>query len=290
MGYIEPMEASIETYRAPKVTLRLVNIAEVFKRKVWSDLDRVPLGGQSVNAAMDEVLASEGFDSSYRSWSAAGDAWLLPLGAAEAPFEFPPAGEAKFATLSRLASYAGLEVGVSDQGLFYTQPIGFVSSQGHAFSGAPLVHGDDQLRRMIETARLRYDSAENKTAVMVKGTLEDGSTAMALAVDLAAEANPLSPRFSGMGRDLEIEDLGDADLDTLEARAAALAAELFRPAWEPSLYLPVNRDVSRRERALIRDAESIGIAPTDWHVVLELEHYLDKFVGKSRTTAGLVRL
>jgi hypothetical protein len=287
MGYIEPISAGLEEFRRPEIRLSMINLAEVFRRdKRWSELDRVPLGGQTVNMALDDILASEGYDSSYRSWHAAGDAYVLPLGSPENPCEFPPEGEAKWVTMERIASYAGLELSVSDNGIITSQAINYVSGTAHAVRG---VNADDA-RRIITGGKLEYDSAANRTCVLVSVELEDGSRAMVMARNGAAEDNPASAMFSGSGRALEVESLGSGDLDLAIRRAEALGAALFPLQFSTELRTLLNIDVQRRHRLQVFGLESVGIADTDRFVVLTAAHYVHKLVSKSHSTFGGLRL
>lgn len=288
VGYIELFQTTIQRFRDPTITLTLVNLTTKLKRAKWTPIDRIPLGGQSLNDALDDILATEGLDASYRSWHAAGDSIMLPAGLPEDPFEWPKDSESKWETAVRIAAGVGFELGVTDEGILYSVPKGYIIAGPINDLSADAAAA---LEDLVLTASLRFNSSENRTAIFVTGELETGESGLAVAIDGEAETNPVSPRFNGLGRDSEVEEAqGTTTAGMLALRAQSMAVEWFRLAFEPDLSLPVRRSLSRRYLAWISGCEMIGIGTTDQWVVLTVDHDIQPMAGESETTVGLVRL
>jgi hypothetical protein len=288
VGYVEPFEVGTNSYNDAALSFTVQNVSIRLKRAKWTPLDRSPLGGQSVNSALDEVLASEGIDTSFRSWHARGDTVILPEGAPEDPFEYPRDGESKWETMTRIAGHAGLELGVTDDGLYYSARRNFLSGIAHSLDVAPT----DELRRMIERANLRFDPTQNYSAVFVTGTLDTGEPALAVAIDSAAESDPLNYRYNGLGRDSTLDQMqGSCTAGMMALRAQSLAEEAFALAYEPDLQIPVpNMDIGRRDTVYLNGLESIGISSADAWVVLSVTHEQMPNTADSKTTLAVRRL
>ncbi|MGV3719305.1 MAG: hypothetical protein ACO1SX_00225, partial [Actinomycetota bacterium] len=126
VGYVRSQTAEQGEYNKQDLIVTLDNPTIRFKRTEWDDFAR-PLGGLTVNAALDYVLASEGLDTTNRVWWYTGDLITLPEGSPEDPAFWPRRGERKWETLERIARYAGLELAVfEDSGDFFTVPRNFV--------------------------------------------------------------------------------------------------------------------------------------------------------------------
>lgn len=288
VGYIEPFEIGTQSFNDAALSFTVQNVSIKLKRAKWTPLDRSPLGGQSVNAALDEILASEGIDTSFRSWHARGDTVILPEGAPEDPFEYPRDGESKWETMTRIAGHAGVELGVTDDGTFFSARRNFLTGVSHILDVAPT----DELRRAIERANLRFDSSQNYSAVFVTGTLDTGETALAVAIDSAAETDPLSYRFNGLGRDTLLDEMqGSCTAGLMALRAQSLAEDAFALAFEPDLQIPVpNMDIVRRDTVYLVGLDNIGISSADAWVVLSVTHEQMPNTVDSKTTLGVRRL
>jgi hypothetical protein len=284
-GYIRTIEASASGYGEAEIAWTADNVSIRLKRAEWTRLDAVPLGGQTLNEALDQVLASEGLNASYRSWHEIGDRFLLPYGRAEEPFEWPRAGERKWETLQRLAGYAGLEVVPADDGTLLSGPKRW--AEPWLRGGWEAVPATD-LKALVQDVRYCLDSAEAATAVLVDGQGPGGEALLAWAVDGAAEGNLLSERLCPWRETVQETLPGTATPGMLLARVQALAGEQFSLKLEPELTAPVNLDVARRDRVRVAGT-TVGIADTDEFVVLSLRHHYeaDPSFGRLTTTAGL---
>lgn len=290
-GYALEPETSTETYNAAEVRFRMESTAFHLRRAKWSPFERLPLGGQSLNAALDEILATEGIPATgqYRVWHAAGDAFPLDTGSPEDPWEWPKDGECKLDTMLRLCGYAGLELGVADDGAFFTLPLDFFRPwSGKILHAAP--PDGAALTSLIQQARYTLACRESATMVIVTGESETGVRLVATAPDREAERNPLSPRFVPWREVVQEEVSGACTIGMLGARAAALAQELFRLKFEPTLTVPLDLNIQRRDRLQVWGLGHLGIANSDYFGVLDVEHVLAPTLGESSTTLGLRRL
>lgn len=290
-GHIEKMEPAYDSVGRVTVAVRCVNLADWFKRARWGWLDRIPLGGQSVNAAADYILYSEGLGAGYRSWHAKGDWVTLPEGLAEDPLEWPARGEPKWETLERIFGHAGLEVGVTDAGILATVYRDYVANAvTHNFI-ANAASPATPIEALIEKLHHSLDYSESATSVEVTDTTEQGTAALAWAADLAAEQDPTSLRFVGR-RQPVIEDLrGGAPPWLLQSRAGAIAAEVFALKSEPDLTTFVDYVRQRRERVAFWGCAAAGIPQGTQAVILSLSYRvrMDPDTGEfeARNTAGV---
>lgn len=303
-GYIAAVETEAEEYNSQDLSLELVTLATILQRQFWTDFDRVPLGGQTVNQALNDILTSCGFADyltafgipySYVSWHALGDNLTLPSGTPEEPFEWPPAGESKWETMVRIAGYAGLEIAVLDDGTLSSGPQKYISPfVTHQFRMVPDDTVTDGLKRFVKRISLRVDYREAITAVITKGVDLFKRAVYGWARDTHAETFPLSDRYSPF-RELIQEDIPytvDPGAIIAATRAQALAVEGFPLKYEPDIAVPVNLDVVRRDRGTIVGSY-VGIA--DWHEfgVLTLHHEYradDPGFARMETHAGLRRV
>lgn len=293
VGYLAPMATASQEFRAAELSLQLVNLATHLKRAKWGPRDRAPLGGQTVNAALDEILATEGFDSTYRSWHSRGDLVTLPEGTAEDPCAWPRDGEPKWETMRRLAGHAGLELGQTDAGVFYTQLRDYLTP--HIVQTVQAVP-PTTLTSLVQRIGLQFDPIENTTDVLCRGEGLFGEELLAAATDYYAETVPTHPRFTPWRDSYQDETDGTCTQGLLNLRAQAIAGDYFRPAFEAPLVQPVNLDSSRRDRVTITrgdaaDAfEELGIAETDQFYIVSLTHEIRPYLGECDTLAVLQRI
>lgn len=293
VGYIGPLAAGIEQYRAPEITLGLVNLTHHLKRARWKPTDRIPYGGYTVNEALDDILATEGFGPGDRSWHARGDSVTLPEGKAEDPFEWPRDGESKWESMRRLAGHAGLEIGCSDDGLFYTQRRNYITPFiTQTLQAVP----PSTLTSLVQKVGLTFDPIENVTHIICRGEGIYGEELLAAATDYGAETFPLNPRFVPWQDSLVDEVSGTTSSGLLGLRAVSMTEEYFPPRFEGQTMQPVNLDSSRRDRVTITrgdalDAfEELGISELDQFYISSLTHLIEPFLGECNTVAVLQRI
>jgi hypothetical protein len=298
-GYIAAVTVSADRYNDQRLELHLVTLAERLKRAQWTDFDSVPLGGQTVNQALDAILYSEGLDDfpvllglpySYRSWHVLGDLLTLPAGLAENPFEWPVRGESKWETMVRIAGYAGLEIAVLDDGTLSSGPQKYVEPWvSYEFEALP----ETDLKALVKGAAFSVDYRESVTMVLVQGAdYLTGGARYAYGVDAFAEGFVLSDRFSPWRDTWQEEVPFPCDQLVLATRAQAAAVEGFPVKYEPDLTYPVNLDVTRRKRVRIQGL-NVGIGDWDEFAVLTLTHEYradDKGFAQMETQAGLRRV
>ena len=252
-------------------TLEIVaeNVLARYKHTSWTPLDVRPLGGNLVNTVGDYILTSEGtpLNSSYRSWHAKGDLWLLPAGLAEDPFELVRKGERKLETLLRVYGYAGLEITATDAGVIQSGLRNSYSATVHPYS--PTETSD--LHKLIQAISAPLDYDESCTAVLVGGQAENGAQLYAWARDAWAEDSLITDR-SCPWREIVQEDVpGTCDQGTLVGRTQDLAYEGFGLKHEPELLGFMNLGISRLDQIEISGATRIGVPDLTRFKVLSLK-------------------
>ncbi|MBM3457190.1 MAG: hypothetical protein FJX77_01455 [Armatimonadetes bacterium] len=289
-GYAETVSASTEVHRDGHLRLRLHNPAIRFREAEYSELDRYPYGGFTVNQALDLILNSEGLQASDRVWHIIGDYITLPLGAPEEPAWWPARGDAKWDWMVSIAESVGLELGVLDDGRFVTVPAGYVEPVvGAQWEAAPA----SDLGAAVLEVEQTLDSRESATCVLVYGEDAAGRALMAFAVDTGAETSPFSPRFSPWRRTVQEQARGTSTLGRLVGQAQALARRWFGNKYDTTLRVPLTPTLARRMQATITGESGVGI--TSWHrwAVLSIDSHLEhdpSFAVRSRTDVGLRRL
>lgn len=299
VGFISDIAVTAMEYGHIDLALKLTTVAERFRRVKWNKLDTFPLGGRTLNQALDLILQTEGIplNTSYRQWdyitdlywSFLGDRVVLPAGLPEDPFEWPRPGECKWATMQRLAGYFGLEVVPLDNGVLTTVPKRYlspvVSVTYKATDLAP-----DQLQRLVLALQWRRNCQEKATAVVVDGVDELGRAIFAEATDYAAEQNPLSPRFTPFR--IEIQDTLDGTVTPglLNARAGELAREWFVEPITVDVAHSVDLGLSRGLRVRVEGFENAATNPFYDFRLATLRHTYRAqggFGPELRTEAGL---
>jgi hypothetical protein len=286
-GYIDTLTVTDTSYAESTIEFGASGHASLFMTAEWTDFDAVPFGGNTINDCLDRILASEGLDTSYRLWHALGNV-ILPAGLPEDPFEMPRRGERKWETMQRLAGYVGLEVIPLDDGTYLTLPRN-VTNGGTAKTWEYVPATD--LTALVEGLQFEYRSSEAATLVIVRGELEDGSSAWAWFLDGDAEANPLSGRFSPRRVVVQEEMQGTTTPGMLLFRAQTLADEHFRQKYEPSVAGALDLGIGRRDEVVVQGSTA-GISDFDRFVVLTLKHTItgDPSQRDVKTQAGLRRL
>ncbi len=269
-AYVVAQRVVFTTPQEIGVELTLANVGHRLKRVPWQPDYEAPLGGQTVNQALDAVLATEGIprNGSYRTWHADGDLVTVPAGLPENPAEMTRRGEAKWATLSRLASYAGLRLGVSDAGVLVTVPPTYVTGTIHDVRFGTGWVTDDEVGRGVERS---IDYRESLTAAFVTGESEYGEDLVRAAIDTYAETNTGSGRFTPW-REATVDGVpGTVTGGILAKRAQALAQERFGLLDEVRAIVLSDPTIGRRDELRLYGGSALGIADGTLHVVLSLE-------------------
>jgi len=296
VGHVEEIEASWgEDLSEISLTVHLANTSAIFRRDPWTPFTCLLLSGQTPNDAGDEILASRGRGTSYRSWHAAGASGIIALGNPDEPNELTRTGELPWETLSRIFLERNLELGVDDAGVVYTAPQDYVApTVTWEYRSAP-VDGDTdppEVRKQFRTIKYRIDFKESATAALVYGTGPDGQLVFRYTYDSDAETNVASERFSPF-RETRLKELsGSPDTGLVTGHCQALAGEAFLLKREIDLSVPLDVVRSRRERVAVYDCDGLGIPDGTECVLLTLSHTWTAGDGWTRmeTTAGLRRL
>lgn len=268
-GYIvNDIDPHLDVYRGGELFVQVDNVLVRFKETEWSEFDRRPLGGQTLNQALDEILDSEGLQATDRLWHVAGDYLTLPAGLPEDPFEFPARGEKKFETMKRIAGYFNIELSTSDDGRIITVPR-YYYNPSITFQITPDPSTD--ISNMIKKASYTWKTNEMNSAVLVYGKALNGAELAAYAVDFPAENNPTSPRFTNWRR-LVQEDLPNtANLGMCVSRAQAIAQETMNAHIESTVEVPATFALSRRDQGTIAGMNSLGISEYSRFVLLSIK-------------------
>lgn len=284
-GYLRMPQPRQNEYGKARYTLTVDNASIRFKERTWDEFSSVPLGGQTVNAALDAILVSEGLNATFRRWWITGDFVVLPAGLAEDPFEWPPPGESKWETMTRIAQHAGLELGVLDDGTYVTVPRDYTDQYlSRIWEGNP---ASDATAAVMEM-RVSVDSAEQATAVLVRGTDEFGNSIYGFAVDTLAEQYPGSPHFSPWRRLIREELPGTATVGMCISRAQGIAVEHFRIKVESEVTVPLDLSIGRRMAAQVQGT-NLGIVDADINFVLTVRHVGKPAIAECVSTYGLRR-
>lgn len=288
-GYVRTPNVRQSEYNKSSVSLTIDNSTVRLRDKEWTEFDAIPLGGQSLNSALDDILASEGIplNTSYRQWHLIGDLFTLPSGRPEEPFEWPRRGERKWETAARIAAYAGLELGLTDDGVYSSVP-----QETYSFAITRVLEAvaTGELKHGIQDISVSADASQSATAVLVYGTAEDGSRMFAYAVDSQAELNTTSDRFSNIGRYLVQEELpGTVNAAILGGRVRHLAYLHFGNKVDAEVRTPLNVDVSRRETDQLSGL-LVGPLASEKYVVLTASHSLRPALVDASTRLTLRRI
>lgn len=293
VGYLEEWSAEwSDEFEQWVITWKVANASARFRRNPWGPFRQVVLAGQTPNAAADEILYWHGLNSSYRSWHVAGSLGVIDPGAPESPCELTHPTELPWETLERIFAERFLEVGVADDGTFFTLPKDYAGgSVTMTYHGGDPDGGDDERNRPARISR-RTDYKESYTAALVYGTDANGQFVFATAYDSDAETNVASPRFSQWRECILKEIPGTPSGAYLVGHCQALAQERFPLHAEADVVVPVDPRRSRREKVALYGYEGGDIADGEEFVILTLEHAWEAGKGLTAlsTQAGLRRL
>lgn len=292
VGYAE--EVTVEWSEDFRATLRikLHNASARFKRSPWGPFRQFALCGRTPNAAADFILGRKGLNSSYRDWHAGGATVAIPYGLPEEPNELTNPNELPWETLKRIFAERGLELGVEDNGTFFTVPLNFVNDDVSR-TVYPTPEGAADLWAIGKRMSYRVDFKEMGTCALAYGTDENGQFVFQLAADTDAESNTSSSRFTPLGREMQMKELsGTPDLGLVTGHCQALAAETFSERRDSDLIIPVDPSVSRRERWALEGWSGMGIPDgTEFRLLtLDEEWDLNKGYTGLETVAGLQRI
>lgn len=288
-GYVRRVSLEQGEFNRQSLVLELENATIRAKRMVATPFE-TPLGGLTVNAALDEVLIHRmGLTASYRVWHPAGDVLTLPAGLAEDPFLWPRAGQTWWEVMQQIAELAGLEIGVDDAGVWYTVPLEYVQP---FVSGVFQADPPGDTKWGIGALRVRYDAGESATRVLVEGQdATSGAAIFAWGADSQAESFPIHPRFCPWP-ELHHETVpGTTTPGILAGLVQARMVDLVPPKVEAELSLPnaANVALSRRQRVQVWGT-SLGISDFDQFAILGLNHHWERTPTECRTHVLLRRL
>ena len=267
---------------------KLQNQALRFKSAFWQPFESVPLGGQSVNAAIEEVFESEGLDpAGYITLHVAGNLMPIPAGWPEDPAEWPSEGESKWETLRRIAGYAGLEIIPKRDGTYECVALGYVAAAvTKEWEAAPAT----DLLAFVQRFRNTRLHLERATYIIVEGMNWAGVPMWFIAIDTDAEEQPTSPRFTPWRITLRDRIPGRTTPGLLIGRAQALAAELFRNRDEAEVVAPIDFTVERRHRGTVTGLNAASPDAAEYSVrAIEINLVSQHFTPDNTITAGLRR-
>jgi hypothetical protein len=289
VGYVKLPSAEQAEYGEMPLSFTAENASIRARRTEWNELvGTPPLGGLTVNQALDKCLDRIGLTAAYRTWHVLGNAVLLPPGLAEDPFLWPKSGESVWQTMTDIASFAGLELFVDDFGVYTTLPKNFVQPLvSKVWDLAPAT----DLKQLALSVKFSWDAGENTSSVLVKGQDPWGHAVYGYAIDAAAEQDPTNVRFTPW-RETFREEI---PFPITPAMAVGRAQFLYQDQCVPKFYAEVeglcDLSLSRRDRVQVLNS-AVGISNANVFGILTLDHTwtgIDR-VGEIRTKAGLRRL
>lgn len=280
-----------EDFSKVRVTWQCVNLSGLFKQDGWTVLRQYALGGQTPNAAGEEIFYHHGLNSSYYSWHAYGAAGLIPYGAAEDPVELTNPDEHPWETLVRIFEERYLEVGIDDANVAFTLPLNYVSATVDEELRATPVGATDE-RNQAQRLAYRIDYRETADAAIVYATGENGQLVLSATYDASAQSDPASARFSPWRRTVQRRLDGTPDAGYVLGHLQSLAQQNFQLPREADFSIPIDPRRSRRERLALYGFQGLGIPDATEFVLLTLEHVWTRQEGLTSltTNGGLARL
>lgn len=267
-GYLERLRSMQSEYGRAEVELSLTGPAIRFQRTTWVEIESIPLGGRTLNQALDLVLDTEGLSGWHRSWHWAGNYIVLPGGSPEDPSFWPQPGESKWDTMEQLCRWAGMELGVTTTGQLATVPRDYVEpwvTRKWEWANYASIH------EVALSADYELDCAGSVTGVLRRGTDEYGIPIWAYMIDAAAEWLPSSDRFCPW-RELDQETIRTATSPGWLALAAQSDfLDLATPRQELELTTPVQLGLRRRQQVRLVGAP-IGVWTSDRFMITALRH------------------
>jgi hypothetical protein len=290
VGYLEAESAEQAEYGKAKITLKLENPTVRLKRMQWGILGptSTPLGGQTVNAALDECLVQAGLTTTYRSWNSAGDSITIPLGLPENPNFWPKASDSIWDTMTAIAELAGLEIGVTDSGVYFTQVVdyydGYVSTLLEATASGDIRYG-------VTAGSYQVNYRESGTRVVVRGEDAYGREAYVYAVDASAELNTLAAAFCPWPEGVVSEVDGTLGAGYLAQVARTRFLELYPLKGEAEITTPVNLDLLRRQQVQVSGLYlGFDVYSRWWVATIRHRYRADPSMASCETTVGLRRV
>lgn len=292
VGYIESMDLEWTTDFRATLTIKIHNASIRFKRSPWGPFRQHVLSGRTPNEALDFILGRKALGPSYRSWHVAGEVGTITPGLPESPNELTPPNELPWETMVRIAAERGLELGVEDDGTFFTVPLNYVNNTVDR-TIHPTSVAAGSLWATGKSAGYHLDFKEQATCALAYGTDETGRFVYQLIADTDAESDTDSPRFTPLGRETRLMELaGTPDAGLATGHCQTLAAECLPSRRDADVVIAVDPSVSRRERWELQGWEGIGITNGTEFRVLTLEENWDAQapITGLETTAGLWRI
>ncbi len=284
-GYLREQAVEQSDYGVVNVTYTLDNVTVRAKRMKFNELQgSIPLGGKTINAALNWCLAYMGLAASGGDWDESGDARTLPEGDPAEPFMWPAYGETLWEVMEKIARYGKLELSTSTGGRFETVPLGYVSNYAWDVSDVP-----EDVAKALTTAKVSQDASAGYTAIITRGT--SGETPLyAHAVDTDAETNTGGNRFCPW-REVYDEDAGSGvDVGILTSLVQSLFTERTQPRVEAEVTLPARVEMHRRDTVRFA-VNRLGLNyNAEWVIYTQRYEYRnDPTWREVRTTLGLKR-
>jgi len=192
----------------------------------------------------------------------------------------------------RIAAERGLELGVADDGTFFTVPLNYVNNTVDR-TIYPTSVAAGSLWATGKSAGYHLDFKEQATCALAYGTDETGRFVYQLIADTDAETDTSSPRFTPLGRETRLMELaGTPDAGLATGHCQSLATECLPSRRDADVVIAVDPSVSRRERWELQGWEGVGITDGTQFRVLTLEEHWDAQapITVLETTAGLWRI
>lgn len=285
-GYIRAVSLSQDEYGHTVGTYTCDNVSVRAKRSKFNELQgSIPLGGRTINSALNWCLAYIGLPASAASWHAAGDVKMLPLGIPAEPYMWPKFGDTVWDVMQQIAALGELELGANGFGVYRTFPQSYVTSLTHNLRDVPVT-----VNESIHAAGVSKDATTGTTCVIVRGTDASGNPIFSYILDDTAESNPGVTRFCPW-RDVYDEQGGDrVPAEVLTALAQAAYNTRAFPRVEVEATIQARPEIQRRDRVII-DSSRMGLG-TDDFIVYTLRHEFKNDPARSemKTTLGLKRV
>jgi len=290
IGYIRDPQPSQSEYGKPGVTIRIENATARLKQKPWP-LWTAPFGGMLLNDALEAILETDGISGSYlrTNWHSSGETILLPSGFPEDPAYLPRPGERKWETAARICQDNGLELGITDDGVWYTVPRNYTAPYVAWVFDAAISNG--YLTQSIQASQTTYNAGDAVTAAWVYSTDDAGQLIVGYGIDSQAEENASSPRFCEIGRISHLRELpGTSSLGQVATAAQADFTEHTAVKEECTLTVPFLTSLGRRDVVAIKNCTPTGQPDGSLWVVLSIEINAGPLIVEGSARFGLRRI
>jgi hypothetical protein len=283
VGYVR--EVTTDQQDSGEVLVNLVADCPTIQAKTRKWDDTGPLGGQTAAEALDELADLFGVPADKRRWDPKCSATQLPMGAYEDPSFWPVSGDPIWQIMEEIAKHAGCELGILEDGTWYTVALGYVAAE---MSATWRAQPQDDILERLRQARLRFDGTASATGIVAKGEDAAGNPLQAR-YERKDWADAASSRYCPWPILRFHQITGATTSEALRQAVLALYDEVIPLRFEPEVTGEARTAVGRRSRVRVVGTLT-GIEDTEEFAVFTLRHTWRPGLDGVETAAGLRRV